>query len=212
MSTAPRIDIDVPTFWNDPYRTLAKLRKEASIAHVPQLGSTLLCSRDDIFISEKQIDVFSSEQPDGLMTKLMGLNLMRRDGEARTLRESGHAARAGSTLQAPHHQSWRRPNAPARSVILDCLVAAADRALYAATEDGRDRLIMSGQVVAWPRTKRAQTGVVGAWLNWQNGPAAGRPSSCGGHRPIEAPRTAAPRITPDWLDILLQNACLPTLA
>ena len=81
MSTAPRIDIDVATFWNDPYPTLAELRKEAPIAYVPQLGSTLLCSRDDIFISEKQIDVFSSEQPDGLMTKLMGLNMMRKDGE-----------------------------------------------------------------------------------------------------------------------------------
>lgn len=82
VSTAPRIDIDVATFWNDPYPTLAKLRKEAPIAYVPQLGSTLLSSRDDIFVSEKQIDVFSSDQPDGLMTKLMGHNMMRKDGEA----------------------------------------------------------------------------------------------------------------------------------
>jgi cytochrome P450 len=82
LSTAPRIDIDVAAFWNDPYPTLAKLRKEAPIAYVTQLGSTLLSSRDDIFISEKQISVFSSEQPDGLMTKLMGHNMMRKDGEA----------------------------------------------------------------------------------------------------------------------------------
>ncbi|WP_454616185.1 cytochrome P450 [Bradyrhizobium cenepequi] len=82
MSTAPRIDIDVAAFWSDPYPMLAKLRRDAPIAFVPQLGSTLLCSRDDIFISEKQIDVFSSHQPAGLMNRLMGHNMMRKDGEA----------------------------------------------------------------------------------------------------------------------------------
>jgi cytochrome P450 len=82
MSTAPRIDIDVRAFWDDPYPVLARLRKEAPIAFVPQLGSTLLCRRDDISISEKNIEVFSSDQPDGLMTRLMGQNMMRKDGAA----------------------------------------------------------------------------------------------------------------------------------
>jgi cytochrome P450 len=82
LSTAPRVDIDVAAFWHDPYPTLAKLRREAPIAYVPQLSSTLLCGRDDIFVSEKQIDVFSSHQPEGLMNKLMGRNMMRKDGDA----------------------------------------------------------------------------------------------------------------------------------
>ena len=58
------------------------MRREAPIAFVPQLGSTLLCSREDIFVSEKKIDVFSSHQPDGLMNRLMGHNMMRKDGQA----------------------------------------------------------------------------------------------------------------------------------
>jgi cytochrome P450 len=82
LSTAPRIDIDLAAFWSDPYPALARLRQEAPIAFVPQLGATLLCSRDDIFVSEKQIDVFSSHQPEGLMNRLMGHNMMRKDGDA----------------------------------------------------------------------------------------------------------------------------------
>ena len=82
MSTAPRFEIDLASFWSDPYPALAEMRAKAPIASVPQLGSTLFCSRDDIFISEKQIDVFSSHQPQGLMNKLMGHNMMRKDGDA----------------------------------------------------------------------------------------------------------------------------------
>lgn len=82
MSTAPRYDIDPQAFWQDPYPDLARLRAGSPIAFVPQLGATLFTRRDDIFVFEKQVQTFSSDQPQGLMTKLMGLNLMRKDGEA----------------------------------------------------------------------------------------------------------------------------------
>jgi cytochrome P450 len=81
MSNAPHFDIDVPAFWADPYPALARMRKEAPIAFVPQLGSTVFTRRDDIFSQEKRIDVFSSHQPAGLMNTLMGHNMMRKDGE-----------------------------------------------------------------------------------------------------------------------------------
>ena len=82
MSNAPHFDIDVSAFWADPYPDLAKMRRDAPIAFVPQLGSTIFTRRDDIFVSEKRIDVFSSHQPMGLMNTLMGHNMMRKDGEA----------------------------------------------------------------------------------------------------------------------------------
>jgi hypothetical protein len=82
MSNAPHYDIDVSTFWADPYPDLAKMRKHAPIAFVPQLGSTVFTRRDDIFTQEKRIDVFSSHQPAGLMNRLMGHNMMRKDGAA----------------------------------------------------------------------------------------------------------------------------------
>jgi cytochrome P450 len=58
------------------------MRKEAPIAFVPQLGSTVFTRRDDIFTQEKRTDVFSSHQPAGLMNRLMGHNMMRKDGDA----------------------------------------------------------------------------------------------------------------------------------
>jgi cytochrome P450 len=82
VRTAPHFPIDVQDFWRDPYPALAQMRRDAPIAFVPQLGATLLTRRDDIFVSEKRIDVFSSERPGGLMTRLMGHNMMRKDGAA----------------------------------------------------------------------------------------------------------------------------------
>jgi len=58
------------------------MRATAPIAFVPELGATLFCKRDQIFAQEKRIHIFSSHQPEGLMTTLMGQNLMRKDGPA----------------------------------------------------------------------------------------------------------------------------------
>ncbi|MEM6618332.1 MAG: cytochrome P450 [Pseudomonadota bacterium] len=85
MSDAPTFDIDPVAFHADPYPALAAMRAEAPIAYVPQLGATLFTKRDDIFFCEKRIDVFSSRQPGGLMDKLMGLNMMRKDGDEHRL-------------------------------------------------------------------------------------------------------------------------------
>src|SRR5258708_29217780 len=82
MSNAPHFDIDVSAFWADPYPDFARMRKQAPIAFVPQLGSTVFTRRDDIFTQEKRIDIFSSHQPAGLMNTLMGHNMMRKDGDA----------------------------------------------------------------------------------------------------------------------------------
>jgi len=85
MSNAPVTHIDPIQFAADPYPDLAHMRAHAPISFVPELNATLFTRRDDIFTQEKRIDIFSSEQPEGLMTKLMGENLMRKDGEAHML-------------------------------------------------------------------------------------------------------------------------------
>ena len=82
MSNAPLFEIEMAEFWDDPYPALKAMREKAPICNVPQLGGTLFTRRDDIFVCEKNIEIFSSHQPEGLMNRLMGHNLMRKDGEA----------------------------------------------------------------------------------------------------------------------------------
>ncbi|MFV0382689.1 cytochrome P450 [Paracoccus sp. (in: a-proteobacteria)] len=81
MSDAPVYNIDPKAFWDDPYPDLRRMRAECPVAFVPQLGAILLTRRDDIYENEKKIEIFSSDQPDGLMTRLMGQNMMRKDGD-----------------------------------------------------------------------------------------------------------------------------------
>ncbi|HYN60743.1 MAG TPA: hypothetical protein VET87_14490 [Rubrivivax sp.] len=79
MSNAPHVEIDPAAFWRDPYPALAAMRREHPIAYVPQLGATLFTRRAHIVELEKLTEVFSSHQPQGLMNRLMGHNMMRKD-------------------------------------------------------------------------------------------------------------------------------------
>ena len=82
MAARPVHHIDPQAFRRDPYPDLAIMRAETPVCHVPELDAVLLTRRDDIFREEKNIAVFSSDQPEGLMTVLMGQNMMRKDGAA----------------------------------------------------------------------------------------------------------------------------------
>ncbi len=78
----PVYEIDPNAFWENPYPDLARMRAASPATYVPQLDAVLITRRDDIFEQEKKVEVFSSEQPGGLMTQLMGENMMRKDGAA----------------------------------------------------------------------------------------------------------------------------------
>src|SRR5438270_2381478 len=127
MSTAPPVNIDPQAFWRDPYPALAEMRREAPICFVPQLGSTLLTRRDDIFVSEKRIDVFSSDQPAGLMNRLMGHNMMRKDGDAHMAERAIYFPAVSPKAMRAH---WR-----------DAFQAHADRILDALAPKGRADLL-----------------------------------------------------------------------
>jgi len=129
MSTAAPFPIDVADFWRDPYPALARMRREAPIAFVPQLNATLLTRRDDIFVSEKRIDVFSSHQPAGLMNRLMGQNMMRKDGAAHMAERSIFFPAVSPKAVRAH---WRDAFQAHADRILDGLEGAGRADLLAA--------------------------------------------------------------------------------
>ena len=77
--------INLNKFWHDPYPYLEKIQALAPVVFVPQLDAALITRRIDVFTQEKRVDLLSSRQPLGLMTRLMGENMMRKDGAAHTL-------------------------------------------------------------------------------------------------------------------------------
>ena len=80
MSDRSSTNIDLASFWANPYPALKDMQERAPVTFVPELGAWLITRRNDIFENEKKVEVFSSVQPLGLMTRLMGQNMMRKDG------------------------------------------------------------------------------------------------------------------------------------
>src|SRR4030088_1063904 len=121
MSNAPHFDIDMAAFWADPYPDLARMRREAPVAFVPQLGSTIFTRRDDIFSQEKRTDVFSSHQPAALVNTLMGHHMMRKDGDAHM---SERGAMFPSVSPRAVRDTWRKAFQAHADSILEALAPA----------------------------------------------------------------------------------------
>ncbi len=151
MSDAPVFAIDPAAFHADPYPALARMRAEAPICFVPQLGATLFTRRDDIFALEKRIEVFSSHQPDGLMTMLMGENMMRKDDPA-------HAAERLACFPAFSPRT-------VRDIWAAAFRAAADRILTGLAPKGRADLVADYAMPVSGEALRAITGLTN--MDWR---------------------------------------------
>ena len=143
---APVTHIDPAAFRADPYPALAAMRREAPVTFVPELGATLITRRADVHAQEKRVDVLSSRQPEGLMTRLMGENLMRKDGES--------------------HQTERRIVFPAlsprtvREVWRPLFREAAERVLEDLVPRGRGDLVTDYAMPVSAHALRHVTGLV----------------------------------------------------
>ena len=172
MPIPPRFDIDPAAFHADPYPTLAQMRAEAPIAFVPQLGAVLITRHADISVQEKRIDVFSSDQPDGLMTKLMGENMMRKDGAA-------HAAERRATFPAFSPRTvrdhWLAEFRAACTALLDGLAPKGQCDLvadFAMPLSGEALRTITGlKNMTWAEIDRTSQGMMDGIANYSSNPA-----------------------------------------
>jgi hypothetical protein len=169
---APTIDIDPIAFRADPYPDLARLRAEAPVAIVPQLGgAVLLTKRADIHREEKRIEVLSSRQPDGLMTRLMGENLMRRDGDAHlSERRALFPALSPRTVTETWAPLFRQKTA----AILDALAPRGEADLvrdYAMPVSAEALKLITGLTnMAAPEMDRVSQGMIDGCANYGGDP------------------------------------------
>ena len=167
MSNAPVFELDPAAFHADPYPDLARMRAQAPIAYVPQLGAVLLTKRQDVFVNEKRIDVFSSYQPQGLMSRLMGENMMRKDGPAH-LRE--RLVIMPSVSPATVKRVWRAQFEADADRILDALAprGACDLVADYAMPLSADalRAITGLTNMRWQEMDRVSQGMIDGCANY----------------------------------------------
>ena len=171
MPQPPVFEIDPNVFHDDPYPVLKRMRAQAPIAFVPALNATLITQRDDIFTLEKQIDVFSSDQPDGLMTKLMGQNMMRKDGnEHLAERKAIFPTVSPKTVQIV----WKNAFQQATIAVLDRIAPntitdlVTDFAMPVSAEALKE---MTGLVnMSWQEMDRVSQGMIDGCANYSADP------------------------------------------
>lgn len=111
MKRPPVVEVDVASFWRNPYPILSQLRKDTPVATVPALQSILITRHSDITACEKQVSVFSSDQPGGLMNQLMGQNMMRKDGRAHLIERHACTPALSAITTRTHWQAGFQTNA-----------------------------------------------------------------------------------------------------
>ncbi len=171
MSDAPHVSLDLKALQADPYPQLAAMQARTPIAFVPELGATLITRRDVIFEQEKRIETFSSRQPNGLMTRLMGENMMRKDGAAH-LAERRACFPSYSPKTVARH--WRAQFEAATEATLDDLQDAGGGDLvrdYAMRVSGEALRVITGlYALDWRDMDRVSQAMIDGISNYIGDP------------------------------------------
>ncbi len=170
MSNAPVFHIDLPAFREDPYPQLKEMRAASPIAFVPELGRTLLTRLDDIKAAEPNIASFSSCQPEGLMTVLMGENMMRKDGAAHAQERKAIFPTVSPRTVRDH---WKARFEAAADAILDEITPLGTGdlfMLYATRLSGEALRIITGVDLSWQEMDSTSQAMIDGISNYAGNP------------------------------------------
>ena len=170
MSNAPVFHIDLPKFQQNPYPVLKTMRAKAPIAYVPELGRTLLTKLDDIREAEPNIASFSSAQPEGLMTKLMGENMMRKDGDAHRIERKAIFPTVSPRTVRDH---WKAQFEASANTILEDLTPLKTGdlfKLYATRLSGEALRVITGVNIGWQQMDAVSQAMIDGISNYSKAP------------------------------------------
>ncbi|MFJ5713234.1 cytochrome P450 [Neobacillus sp. NPDC093127] len=80
MSIMTNSEISLQQLNEDPYPIYEKLRKEAPVCYISSMGRWLVTRWDDCKYVEENSGIFSAAEDPSMMTKAMGLTMLRQDG------------------------------------------------------------------------------------------------------------------------------------
>lgn len=76
------VTIDLDAMVRDPYPTFAELRKEQQWTYDPMMAMWLVTRHADVTAVDEDPETFSAEVPGALMTRSIGLSMLRLEGDA----------------------------------------------------------------------------------------------------------------------------------
>lgn len=148
------------------------MRADAPICLVPEFNATLIARHRAIFVQEKRVDTFSSYQPGGLMSVLMGENMMRKDGEAHAVeRRATFPAFSPRTVRDHWTSGFRRHTGDvvdrlaggnACDLVADFAMPVSGNAL---------RAITGLRNMDWKEVDRVSQGMIDGIANYAGAPA-----------------------------------------
>lgn len=212
MSTAPVFHIDLEAFRKNPYPQLKQMRIKTPIAYVPELGRTLLTRLDDIKAAEPNITSFSSAQPEGLMTVLMGENMMRKDGTAHSIERKAIFPTVSPRTVRDH---WKTQFETTATQILEGLTPLGEGdlfTLYAMHLSGEALRIITGVDLGWQEMDRVSQAMIDGISNYTGDKVVEANCHVATARIDEAITTALPGATGYSLLATMKSAGLPEAA